>query len=212
MTLPPHLEELRRDEDLRRGLAWLALSPDLLGCPVVLLTPRIIFELHLAGNALLHGLPAGPASIFDFLWRLHPNFRRPDGAMPNHPAGRGSWLLALLARRWLARRVRRLPAWVAERAILDHLAVLRQDEPPRVTSSARGVAAPAVAAPLPHVLDSWCHWWGSQYGVDPRSALDVPLPLILQCRRTVALARGEPVIDPSAAEIGRHLFAQHRRN
>lgn len=210
MLLPPHLETLRRDEHLRRGIAWLALAPDLLGAPIVPLTPRILFELELAGNALVQGRPAGRHDVFAFLWRLHPNFRRPSGAMPNRPTGRGSWLLALLARRWLASHVRRLPPWVAERAILDHLLALRQDEPPHVVRSAGRAAT--LPPPLPHLLDAWCHWWGSHYGTDPRTALDVPLPLILQCRRTVALAQGEPVIDRSSAQIGEYLFAQHRRN
>lgn len=202
MTLPPHIQQVIALENLRRGLAWLELSPELCGAPVVLLTPRILFELHLADNALVSGGRAGRIDVFDFLWRLHPNFRRPDGSMPNRPGRRGSAVLARCARWWLVRHVRRLPLWPAEAAILERIAELRQDELARVTQK-KDADGPAsiVPKPLPHLLDGWCHWWGETYGCDPRTALDVPVPLILQCRRVVAIAHGEPVIDRSAEAV-----------
>jgi hypothetical protein len=208
MPLPSHLQQIVADEHMLRGFNWLGVAPELCRCPVVALTPRIVFELSVLDNALLRGRPATPADLFEFLWRLHPNFRREDGDMPNRPSGKGSALLAFFARRWLRRHVRQLSLWPAESRIREWLDANWQDEPAEVTRD----HAPETPFPpsVPHMLDSVCDWWGNRYGVDPRTALDVPLALIFQCRRLIAIRNGEKVIDRSRKPITDWLLQQRR--
>ncbi|HVT74585.1 MAG TPA: hypothetical protein VHD61_15735 [Lacunisphaera sp.] len=84
---PPTFEEARFREEQNRLLAYLPFSRPLLGLPVVTLTWRILLELTLAGNAFVRPVEPTRDDVYQFLWRLHPCFRRPAGDLPNLPAG-----------------------------------------------------------------------------------------------------------------------------
>jgi hypothetical protein len=115
MSPTPEFQAARRAEQRRRLLTHLGLAepitlpllhrPGLVArISLVPLTERHRLELHLAGNAFFTGRAPLLGDVIQFLWRLSPHFRRPDGTYPNQPA-RGGWLARLrsaLERRALA--------------------------------------------------------------------------------------------------------------
>jgi hypothetical protein len=175
---------------------------------VVPLTARIKLELQLAGNAFVTGRAPLLADVFDFLWRCHPNFRRPDGTMPNRPAGRGSAVLAFLARRWLVRKVRGIDLFDAEWVIRLYLADLEQDAPADEEVVESGRKARLIPPPRAHWVDNLIVSFARQFPMTIDQILDCPLQIVYQLYRAQEIAAGECVIDRSTEAINRWAFAQ----
>lgn len=204
--LPAELQTLIAAENQRRGLSYLPLGPGLLGSETVPFTPRHRLELELAGNAwLVGGLPA-PAHTFQFLWRLHPLFRRPDGSFPNQRSALGarpSASASAAAREHLAARAIHFPLSVCTLAIRPFLEAALQDRPARTLSD-----PPPLYQPAPHWLDDLVDYYAHRYGWHYARIMDTPLALLYQWWRAAAIARGDEVIDPVQEKIG-DWFARH---
>ena len=214
----------RAAEQASRALSYLPKAPALCGVPVVPFTPRHWLELELAGNVLLPGVAvAGVGNapllgdVAQFLWRLHPNFRRADGATPNRDprAPRPTRLASWLARRQVHRVVygisprrfwRRCRPGVdlqrAERDIRAFVARAEQDKP-AFSGRGEGVASPLL--PDRFWLDVLAVHFGQRHGLSPDAVLDTPLALLYQLYREdgVGAGLGCAFIAPSDSLYGK---------
>jgi hypothetical protein len=197
MSPTPEFKAARRAEQRRRLLTHLGLAepitlpllhrPGLVArISLVPLTERHRLELHLAGNAFFTGRAPLLGDVIQFLWRLSPHFRRPDGTYPNQPA-RGGWLARLrsaLERRALAQAVRRCDLFAADRAITTWLMAAGQDEPG--APCAEDSATPARRshlAPQHCFADELVEAFAARYQLAPATVLDLPVALVNQLLR-----------------------------
>lgn len=74
----PHIERIIQSAHTRRMTNWVGLAPDLCGSPVTPLSLRHVLEFIIADNAFFAARRAVLGDIFDFLWRLHPRYARPE--------------------------------------------------------------------------------------------------------------------------------------
>lgn len=217
--LSPELAAARAAEQRRRLIAYLPQSEPIVlrcgdrevACPVVHLTERHRLELTLAGSAFFAGRAPLLGDVFQLLWRLHPDWRRPlhPSWLRVHPSrrarplprwrsivayGRGSGA----AHAWLARVVQRCDLYGAAAAIETWIEHQYQDEPAARVDDTRAAepAAPGPARCLPDVVT---RHFARAMGIDPRQVVDVPIALLHQWHREELLATGraEAVIDPS---------------
>jgi hypothetical protein len=201
VTLPPAIAATLAAENQRRCANWLGLSPDLCGSPTRPLTPRMVMELTLAGNAFFAARLPLWTDCHDVLWRLHPRYYRPAS-----PARYFDWP----AYANLARRLRRLRAIDdldgTAAAIRAHIAAAYLDAPAAPAPGAETPGKPASPlAAAPHWLDALCNWVASRYGAAFGHPLDMPLAQIFQLRRAAGIDAGEDIIDPVAEQIGAAL-------
>lgn len=198
-------EKARAEERFNRLLAYLSRAPALSGCPVVPITARAIIELETFGNACVAGGEATKEAVFDFLWRLNPDFARPLPGRERLLLGRRFRGLRV----WLAfgslrvaaayRRVERhvaaadfsLP--LASLAIKARRATAYQDQAAGNTEDAH--ALKSQLAPDRHWVESFIDFYCVEPGkwrVD--DVLDAPLAQLFQIYREHELARGH---DPA---------------
>jgi hypothetical protein len=150
------------------------------------LTERHRLELHLAGNAFFTGRAPLLGDVIQFLWRLSPHFRRPDGTYPNQPA-RGGWLARLrsaLERRALAQAVRRCDLFAADQAIAEWLNATGQDEPGAPCAEDSTPQKPrSPLAPQHCFADELVETFAARYQLPPAAVLDLPVALVNQLLR-----------------------------
>lgn len=179
-------------------LSWWPRNP--VTSPVVHFTERHHVELTFAQNAFVIGARPLRGDVFQFLWRLHPEFMRPDGTLANQGHRRATW-----CERRRARRVQKALHRAARLCDLDHTAIALRaylsaveldanayiaDEKPR---KRRGLAV------APHnYFDDYTEYMARTYGLTPEAAMDMPRALSFQWQRQRALlAEPEFVSDPS---------------
>ena len=221
ISLPAHLQSLLAREEENRALAWLDLTPDLLGVPVRPFTARMRHDLVLAGNAFMCGRRATAADVFDFLWRLSPHYahvRRPWALRGTGPRLWCLWRafgsLTTAAHFYLIERhVSRLPIPLAAAAIVDRLMVIFQDRPASSETEADTEAKQPSLLPPPraHWLDDLVEAFTTRKGWTPDEVLGYPLARLFQLHRASLLARGQRPIDPSHGAIADWIFAEAKR-
>ena len=197
MSPTPEFQSARRAEQRRRLLTHLGLAepinlpqlhrPGLVArIALVPLTERHRLELHLAGNAFFTGRAPLLGDVVQFLWRLSPHFRRPDGSFPNSPH-RSGWLAGLrsrLERRVLAGAVRKCDLFAAERVICAWIESAAQDEPG--TPCAEDSPTPgrrSTISPQHCYADELVESFASRYQLTPAAVLDLPIALVNQLLR-----------------------------
>ncbi len=208
MPINPQYLAARSAEIRNRQLAHVAVPAPLCGVAVRHLTPRHVNELRLEANAFFLGGLIRRADVFQFLWRLHPEFARPCRA----PLGRGPELLrnvwsygwrAGWARRALVLAVARAPVLPAIREIQQYLAAVHQDNPAAdETSGGAGGRRPALGPPISWLDNYVLHFLRICPGWTPDEIIDYPFARLLQLHREEILAAPEGelnVIDPSDA-------------
>ena len=192
----------RATEQRRRLLVHLGFCPPLaipfragrvrFLVPQVHLTERHRLELITARNAFFTGLQPLLGDVFMLLWRLHPQFLRPDGTQPNQPPHRctAHWLARLhasLARRLLLRQVRRCDLFGAADALRARLAEAEQD----AGAPATGPGHRSAAAPDWNYFDGLVDVLGRTYHYTPDQILDLPRALVHQLARNATLSGPE---------------------
>ena len=198
MPINPAFLAARRTEQLRRLLAHQRLAEPItiafrsrrvaFSIPQCALTERHRVELVFARNSFFTGLQPLLGDVFQFLWRCHPLFFRPDGTFPNH-RGPVSWWLrfrACYTRRTLLAHVRRCDLVSAAGAIRARLAEVEQDAlgaPLEENAQARSPLAPDF-----NYFDSLVDSLGVRYGYTPDEILDLPRALVHQLARNHALS------------------------
>ncbi len=164
---------------------------------VVPLTERHRLELALVGNAILCGRAPLLGDIMQFLWRLNPYFRRPDGTYPNLTGPVPiffTWLRSRVARAALARAVRRCDLFAAERAIHEWLQVAEQDGHCGVSAKVtRSRLTPEHCYP-----DDLTNHLCSTYTIAPTQVLDLSVALVNQLWRAELLTRPNSELSVSA--------------
>ena len=191
MKLSPHLEAKLEAEQERRAANWLELVPPLCGVPSQPLTPRMVLDLHLAGNPLVTGSGrVHRRHMHDVLWRLHPHYSRP------HTGGVRAALQRGWVGFWLRRRVWRLDVALAAREIRQRMTEAYLDAPAGQAARGDPTAAPSPFIAQPCWIDSLVCYAAARYAALQRHPLDVPFALHFQLRRAEALAGGEDIIDP----------------
>lgn len=189
----PTFEQARAREEENRIIAHLPYARPLLGQPIVTLTWRHCLELTLARNAFFTNQAPELGDVFDFIWRLHPAFFRPDGTRPNLPEGArivARWRCALV-RAALAARVRRFSLAAARAAVEAWIDASYQDMPTESTNK-NGSEASAVSRLSPRL--TWFDSVVAQYEAGGHSrhyALDLGVALSFQMMRARLIASGE---------------------
>lgn len=184
----PLVLPLRRPRRFRRAFA----------VPQRLLTERMRLELILAQNAFFTARRPLLGDVFNVLWRLHPEFRRPHPLRVGLVRDLGARRFRLLrlwrafgslrtarAHRWLSRHVAACDLFAAEKLIVDRLALAEQDAPGAPWEPGRHSA---VAPPFCYFDDLAVHLARS-YGVPVAAALDLPRALVHQLWRAEQLAQ-----------------------
>ncbi len=115
----PGLREARDKERQNRALAFSDVPWTVCGLDVVTLMPRHRLEFQLIRNAFAVGGTVTHKAIYQFLWRLNPEFRKRVWF------GSASWF----ARRKVAKAVASLDIDQARFEILSYLASMLQDLP-----------------------------------------------------------------------------------
>lgn len=213
MPVNPKFLAARAAEIRNRQLAHLAVPAPLCGVPVRHLTPRHVNELRLAGNAFCGGGEQPMrGDIFQFLWRLHPDFARPVRAWPRWPSRGLELVKNLYAFGWRAGWARyRLVRNVAGRSVVisaleieGYLATVYQDlQAADLPTGAKGKQRCIPLLPPGSWLDNYClSFLRLVPGWTPEQIVDCPLARLLQLHRESLLLQedGElSVIDPSDA-------------
>lgn len=210
MPANPAFFAARSAEQRQRLLSYLPFAEPLalplstgrvVHVPQVHFTLRCALELRLVGNPFLVGGRPTVDDVLRYLWRLHPDFIRPDGSLPNRrdflgrPLAAGwlqslrsawaSFCLGLLAGRLL---------WPAGALLIrDRIAQNSQDADEADDS---GVFS---AAPAHCDADDHCAWF-MPLGFTRDQVLDAPVAWLLQYQRATALAGPDgdcEVIDKS---------------
>lgn len=207
-------EKARAEERFNRLLAYLSRAPSLCGCPVVPLTVRMVLELELVKNPCIVGGVASKDAVFDFLWRLNPDFACPIRARGRLLLGRRfRWQRVWIAfgSRRTARAYRQVERTVGAKSfsvmqafgqIRGRVAQTFQDQS-AATGTEFALASPL--APDRHWVESFANFYCLEPGsLSHAEMLDAPLARLFQIYREYCLARGitAPFIAPSAALIG----------
>lgn len=220
MRYSPEIAAILSAEENSRTISWLQVAPDLCGVRQAHLTPRAQNELMLAGNAFFTTRRALLADVFDFLWRLHPGYRRP--LRPHYLRRRSVNTLQRRLTLWLAfgdhktaqifhtleRHVRRIDLHQAESQIRAHLEFIFQDRP-ATDESSESATDSLFHKPRAHWLDNYVDFFASRYGWPVDHILDQPMARLLQLYRATAIAHGDLVIDNSARKINEFIFSRH---
>jgi len=203
MPVNPAFLAARRTEQRRRLLAHLRIAPALripfrsgrvfFLVPQCALTERHRLELIAAANAFFTGRQPLLGDVYQFLWRCHPHFLRPDGTLPNSPGRSGWWaqFRALYERRALLAHVRRCDLFAAAAAIRARLAEVEQDAP----GDAHETGHRSAAAPDHNYFDSLIDVLGRTHHYTPDEILDLPRALVHQLTRAQLLATSEGEIS-----------------
>jgi hypothetical protein len=215
LPAPPPLTLLLRPPryrflaSLRRGL-WQARTGGLATLPLCHFTLRHRAELSLVANAVLGTATPREGDIFQFLWRLHPWFMRPENLLANQGhrmATPREQRHALATRRRLLRLTPQLDLPAATILLRAWLGTAQQDEP----ATAFDLSGPP--SPLSHFhapainhLDDLSDYFIRTYGLRRDEVLDSPQAWLYQLHRNKLLAEPdgpERVIDPSTALLSR---------
>jgi hypothetical protein len=205
--IDPAYFEAVAQEQRNRLFAYLDDAEPLCGCPVVPLTWRIFFELHLAGSAYLAGREPTRDDFFLLLWRLHPWFRRPDGSLPNLRSGRRRpprWLV-WLAQVSLYRRALVAPVNGTEAAIRQRIKASFQDAPSVDDVDAEEIA-PAKLSQSLSLFDSVQAYFVHHCGYTRDQIMDLPIAWSFQVLRAQAIMQdpkeaAQRFIPPSAEKL-----------
>lgn len=189
---------------IARLTLWLLTARRWLLFPVTHYTERQRLELLMVtgSNAFLSRDTPLLGDVFQILWRLHPDFIRPDGELPNHrhpgqPPRYATFterLRSLWCRRQLRRSVRRLNLSSATATLRAFLARAEQDAPTSEDYTIRGPRrsiserAPAHCAP-----DELCDYYLRDYALTRDEVLDSPRAWLHQLHRSRTLSE-----DPDA--------------
>lgn len=205
-------EIARAEERRNRLLAYLARAPRLCGLPVVPITARHLLELEVVGNACVVPGTVTTDAVFDFLWRLHPDFcvpQRPEllarggeGLSEEdrltqcfgHPPSASAYLQVHGV-------VAKLPLAAAYAEIKARISLCYQDQAADVTD---GMGLKSALAPDRHWLESFLVFYCVECGWSVDAVLDSPLARLFQIYREHCLAHGieAPFVAPSDALIG----------
>ena len=161
-------------------------------------TERQRIELFFACNAFLTGLPPTHGDVQYFLWRLHPDFIRPDGELPNrrHPGQPPRYATPAEVKRSLRilRSIERLVPLVdlapATGTIRGFLAGSEQDR----QGATDATVTVSRVAPEPNPWDDLCEYFGRDYGLTRDEVLDSPRAWLFQLHRSHVL-RTDPEGD-----------------
>jgi len=154
-------------------------------------TERQRIELFFARNAFLTGLPPTHGDVQYFLWRLHPDFIRPDGELPNrrHPGQPPRYATSAETKRSfrMRRRISRLGPQVdlgaAVRIISGFLAAAEQDR----QGATDATEAASLVAPEHFAWDDLCEHFCRDYGLTRDEVLDYPRAWLFQLHRSHVL-------------------------
>lgn len=191
----------RAREDRLRLEAHLPFAGDILGVRQVPLTWRHLIELSRAGNAFFHAAEPTADDVFDYLWRLHPAFRRPDGELANlnhaaltRGAPRPSRFVSWCARLFVSSIARRISPNLLEKCIRSRIADAFMDRPSGSKDEAAHVS-PLLALP------TWYDLAVSELGL---GAIEYPVALTFQALRVRGIQHGhaDQYIPPSASLAG----------
>lgn len=196
MPITPAFLAARHAEQRRRLLAHLRLAPALVipfRCgrvkflvPQRPLTERHRLELITAANAFFTGRAPLLGDVFQFLWRCHPSFLRPDGTLPGRPrAGWAARLRSRFERRALLAHVRRCHLFAAAEAITARLAEVEQDAPSQDFATVGQTRS--AAAPDWNYFDGLVDVLARTYHLTPDEILDLPRALVHQLARNTTL-------------------------
>lgn len=198
-------ELARGEERTNRLLAYLPLAPRLCGQPAVPITARHVYEFEASRNPLFMGGRPNLNDIEALLWRLHPDFRRPTGELPNLTGNRPrpSWLRCWFAHRRIVRHIGRrefnILASLVE--IKGRIATSYQDQAADV-SDGKGLRSPLAADR--HWIESFFIFFCGEFGWSTDVVLDSPISRLFQLYREYCFCRGiaAPFIAPSDGLIG----------
>lgn len=182
-ALVPGLRAARFSERLNRALAFSGITWTVCGVEILHLTPRHRLELQLSGNAFEFNLRPMEGDVFNFLWRLSPEYRR---------SGFGFAGMMKKARlRLLVKRMRKSPALLrlAESQVLKYLVAMRQDLPEEMGG---GVSSNPPEAYI-HWMATESFFYMQHLKISLEDYMDTPYLVLQQWFRCFRLANEEDV-------------------